>query len=647
VFRWQELRDSWLDTLPPTLSDQKVKTQLNSLLDYFLPPILRLVRRECHEPVVTKDTELVTSLFKLLNCLLAEFSDEDTASSIPLGDISRKVDGALIFSLIWSTGASTDTKGRTLYNDKLRELLEGSPWKFPPKGSVYDWRWDPLASKWLGWLDTVPAYSIPNGALFGEILVPTVDTVRYMHLMTTLLTCSYHSLFVGDTGTGKSVMIKDRILKGLPEKYVPQFMNFSAQTRANQTQDIIDGKVDKRRKGVFGPPLGKKMIVFVDDLNMPAKEKYGAQPPIEILRQLIHWGGWWDRKEIEWRSLIDLIFIAGMGLPGGGRTHLTCRYTRWFNIISVTPIDPDGMTRIFATILGWFMGQFTSISAAAVVQPVVQATLEVFQTVSVELLPTPSKSHYTFNLRDIAKVVQGVLNTSPSECASETDIFRLWTHEVRRVFQDRLTDEIDRAWFEKMHGEVVQKHFKKSMSSIIGNGADGKGMLLYCDFLDKNCEYEQRKYGQVKEVPRTLAIIEEYLQEYNAVSKSQMNLVLFNYVLEHCCRMTRVLRQPAGHALLVGVGGSGRQSVARLAAAMGEFELFQIEISKNYNRDSWFEDLRALFRKAGEKNERVAFLFTDTQVKMETMLEDINCILNTGTVPNLFPPEEVRGGGGG
>jgi dynein heavy chain len=56
--------------------------------------------------------------------------------------------------------------------------------------------------------------------------------------------------------------------------------------------------------------------------------------------------------------------------------------------------------------------------------------------------------------------------------------------------------------------------------------------------------------------------------------------------------------------------------------------------------------LRALFRKAGEKNERVAFLFTDTQVKMETMLEDINCILNTGTVPNLFPPEEVRGGGG-
>ena len=191
MFRWQELRDSWLDTLPPPLTDDKVKTQMNTLFDYFLPPILRLVRRECHEPVVTKDTELVMSLFRLFNCLLAEFSDEEKAAKIAASDMQKKVDGGFVFALIWSTGATTDSKGRTLYNDLLRELIEGTPEepapkissKVPEKGTVYDWCWDSGKSKWLGWLETVPTYSIPATALFGEILVPTIDTVRYTHLM--------------------------------------------------------------------------------------------------------------------------------------------------------------------------------------------------------------------------------------------------------------------------------------------------------------------------------------------------------------------------------------------------------------------------------------------------------------------------------
>ena len=135
----------------------------------------------------------------------------------------------------------------------------------------------------------------------------------------------------------------------------------------------------------------------------------------------------------------------------------------------------------------------------------------------------------------------------------------------------------------------------------------------------------------------------EYLDEYNSMTKKPMSLVLFGNAIEHVSRVSRVINQPYGNALLVGVGGSGRKSLTTLAVSIADFKLFQIEISKSYGMAEWREDMKVIMGMAGEKNLPTVFMFDDTQIVYESFLEDVNGILNTGEVANLFTTEELMG----
>jgi dynein heavy chain len=312
---------------------------------------------------------------------------------------------------------------------------------------------------------------------------------------------------------------------------------------------------------------------------------------------------------------------------------MTARFVRPFNVVGLAEMSDASKAGIFETILGTFLSGFTP-AIAKLTEGLVASTIDTFNTVVASLLPTPAKSHYTFNLRDLAKVFQGTLMGSPKMILEPVGMVRLWVHELKRVFEDRLTTTQDHDWFRSQLETCCAQKFSMKWSEI-----QRTERLMYCDFTDPTAD--PRIYSEVEDIDKLKLVVNDFLEEHNAESKSPMPLVMFLDAIEHVLRIARILRQPQGNALLLGVGGSGRQSMSKMATYISGYELFQVEIAKGYGMPEWREDLRKCLLGAGVKDQQTAFIFTDAQVVMEAMLEDVNNILNAGDVPNLYGPEEL------
>jgi dynein heavy chain len=137
-----------------------------------------------------------------------------------------------------------------------------------------------------------------------------------------------------------------------------------------------------------------------------------------------------------------------------------------------------------------------------------------------------------------------------------------------------------------------------------------------------------------------LKTVEGFLAEYNVSSKVPMDLVIFEFLVDHILKISRMLKQTNGHGLLIGMEGMGRSSATKLAAFVSNIEFFQIEAGQNYTIVDWRADLKFLLRKTGEKGIKTVFLFSDHQIKDEEFLENINMLLNCAELPILFESEE-------
>ena len=268
--------------------------RLRLLFGWLVEPCMCLVRRDLKEVSPTVDSGLLESLLNLLTCLLLEYiPGKATSSEAPR---LKLIECAFLFALVWSVGASVDGSGQARFSIFVRSLIhdldcldEGQysgvktllamrRWEAPPKmglrfelnmpaqAEVHDYCFSPQANgHWLRWLAMLTSdFTIAPNTPFSEILVPTVCTAQISFFLLKILPQGHRPLIVGPTGTGKSVCVAKCLSTELPsDTFNFLSLGFSAKTSANMTQDIIDGTLSKRRKGIFGPPVGKTMICFV------------------------------------------------------------------------------------------------------------------------------------------------------------------------------------------------------------------------------------------------------------------------------------------------------------------------------------------------------------------------------------------------
>ncbi|KAB1256908.1 Dynein heavy chain 6; axonemal [Camelus dromedarius] len=512
-----------------------------------------------------------------------------------------------IFCYVWSLGGNLTENYWDSFDTFIRTQFDDNPdARLPSSGDLWSIHMDFDTKRLDPWERIIPTFKYSRDIPFFEMLVPTADTVRFGYLMEKLLAVRHSVLFTGITGVGKVGLLRQTRRSVHNEGGRVVILKFTLSTS-------------------LGAPGNKRVVIFVDDLNMPRLDRYGSQPPIELLRQYQDFGGFYDRNKLFWKdiqtpsppllgdlsgflSLQDVTIVSACAPPGGGRNPVTPRFIRHFSVLCLPVPSEHSLKQIFQAILSGFLSDFLP-AVKQTASNIVEASVEIYNRMSIDLLPTPAKSHYVFNLRDLSKCVQGSV-WSPHGLACPLLSFP----------------------------PTPDKHF----GIAIGLEYFLTRPIIFGDFIKFGADKSDRIYDDMPDMEKIANVLQDYLDDYNLINPKEVKLVFFQDAIEHVSRIARMVRQERGNALLVGVGGTGKQSLTRLAAHICGYRCLQIELSRGYNYDSFHEDLRKLYKLSGVEDKNMVFLFTDTQIVVEEFLEDINNILNSGEVPNLFEKDELE-----
>ncbi|XP_014211974.1 dynein heavy chain 5, axonemal-like [Copidosoma floridanum] len=577
VLKWSNIFEAWCKT--------KQFDQAQVLRELFSK-----IYNEAHEFVQTKlspkmsllESMYIRQCIDLLEGLLSSVSTTELLSP-------KHIERLFLFSVMWSLGAVLELDDRAAIQDFMLQHPSKLDW---PVCKSDETIFEFLVSEkgyWIHWDQKVPEFIYPSDRIleYYSILVPNIDNTRTMYLIDLIAKQDKSVLLIGEQGTAKTVMIKSFLSTYNIDYHVHKSFNFSSASTPNMVQRIFESYVEKRVGNTFGPANGRKMSVFIDDINMPIINEWGDQVTNEIVRQLMEYKGFYSLdKPGDFLILQDLILLAAMIHPGGGRNDIPPRLKRQFSIFNCTLPSNKSMDTIFKSISnGYFCMERFSEVIVNFVPKLIPLTRIVWQRTKIKILPTPAKFHYIFNLRDLSRIWEGILRIERAECESITTLLKLWEHECIRVIADRFINFDDKNWFTKMLRDTAQELLGKDFKYY------DPAETYFVNFLREPPEPTgDEPEDFVLEAPKTyekmpsydfvISKVKSFMDLYNEyIRGTHLDLVFFHDALVHLIRVSRIITVPRGNAMLVGIGGSGKQSLVRLASFIAGFNFFQIVLT--------------------------------------------------------------------
>ena len=335
-------------------------------------------------------------------------------------------------------------------------------------------------------------------------------------------------------------------LRKLPDMEVVG-LNFSSATTPELILKTFEQYCEYRKtpNGVILAPvqIGRWLVVFCDEINLPAVDKYGTQRVISFIRQLVEAGGYWRASDMAWVKLERIQFVGACNPPTDpGRVPLSHRFLRHAPLIMVDYPGEISLKQIYGTYNRALLKVVPNLRAYA--EPLTDAMVD-FYLASQKRFTTDIQAHYVYSPRELTRWVRGIYEAiRPLEILSMEGLVRVWAHEALRLFQDRLVTEEEKQWTDDNIDTAALQHFP-----TVNQDEALVRPILFSNWTSKNYIPVEREVLREYTKARLRVFYEEELD---------VPLVLFNDVLDHVLRIDRVFRQVQGHLLLIGVSGSGK-----------------------------------------------------------------------------------------